>query len=346
MRGWKTPGLSFLAPPTSTPLAPASTHLGLCAWPKFGTPGEGTPTVPGLATPQAGRPPPQARGTHLSSAAVEPVRRPKSALGLSHGQRRGVPAASGASFGAPRDRQARQGMRALTETRQWRRLAAARAPGTLQEGGSGAQSRGGEEQEEEQEQEEGTEEAGPSGERVGQRRIASAHCCPAGSGAALSRAGWACGAGCRPPADRSRTSRSGPAAQGLLGFSPGGGDRRGRGVGPVMGWVMLRSRRTWDILSTPSPLLGKVRSKLEPTSSLTLLPRRVPGAAPLPRASHSQFPSRQVTPLRCWRSLRRPGGQRSHPLELTPPPGPDASGQAGGASIGAGRLFLSAPARH
>lgn len=54
-------------------------------------------------------------------------------------------------------------MRALTETRQWRRLAAARAPGTLQEGGSGDQSRGGEEQEEEQEQEEGTEEAGPSG---------------------------------------------------------------------------------------------------------------------------------------------------------------------------------------
>ncbi|XP_055443401.1 translation initiation factor IF-2-like [Bubalus kerabau] len=51
--------------------------------------------LPTLATPAAA----SARRTHLSRAsAVQPVRRPKSAPGLGHGQRRGAPAASGASF--------------------------------------------------------------------------------------------------------------------------------------------------------------------------------------------------------------------------------------------------------
>ncbi|CAN0481491.1 unnamed protein product, partial [Rangifer tarandus platyrhynchus] len=51
--------------------------------------------LPTLATPAATR----ARRTHLSRVAVfQPFRRPKSAPGLGHGQRRGAPAAGGASF--------------------------------------------------------------------------------------------------------------------------------------------------------------------------------------------------------------------------------------------------------
>lgn len=52
----ETPDLSFLVPLTSTPLAPALTHLGLRALLKCGTPGEGTPTAPSIANPSRGGP--------------------------------------------------------------------------------------------------------------------------------------------------------------------------------------------------------------------------------------------------------------------------------------------------
>lgn len=125
--------------------------------------GEGTPTAPSLATPQPGRPPPQARGTHLSCAAVQPVRRPKSALGLGHGQRRGAPAAGGASReGGGRLGAGGRGWGAGTHGDPAETAAGScRRAGDFAGGRLGDQSRGGEEREEEQEQEEGTEEARP-----------------------------------------------------------------------------------------------------------------------------------------------------------------------------------------
>lgn len=82
--------------------------------------------------------------------------------------------------------QAREQGREQPRTRQWWRLVAARAPGTLQAGGSAtspAEGRG-----RRRSRRRGRGRPGPEGERVGQRRIASAHCCPARSGAARSRA--------------------------------------------------------------------------------------------------------------------------------------------------------------
>lgn len=61
-----------------------------------------------------------------------------------------------------------------------------------------------EEQEEEQKPEEGTVEADARGERGGQKRIASAHCCRFGSGAALSPASL-CVPACRLPATQPST---------------------------------------------------------------------------------------------------------------------------------------------
>ncbi|XP_045853347.1 uncharacterized protein LOC123936840 [Meles meles] len=266
----------------------------------------------------AGRPPPLARGTHLSSAAVEPVRRPKSALGLSHGQLRGEPAAGGACFGAPRGRRVRQGMRAPTETRQWWRLVTALAPGTLQAGGLANSPAEGRSRRRSRSRRRGRRRPGPEGESAGQRRIASAHCCPARSGAAL-----------RPDGSVYRKSPSGPTAPRLLVSVQEEGTRVARRVGRVEVCAILRLWRTWDVLSTPYPLLGKGPCELQPTSFRTLSPR-VPGAVLLPGGS-AQFPPPPVTNLWCGCSLRRPGGQRRHPPELTPPPDRDARGQTAGA---------------
>lgn len=51
------------------------------------------------------RPPPR---THLSGATIQPVRHPKSPLGLGHGQCLGAPAAGGASLGTTPGRRVRQ----------------------------------------------------------------------------------------------------------------------------------------------------------------------------------------------------------------------------------------------
>lgn len=78
-----------------------------------------SPEVPGARSgrlgrptschPRAWRPPPRTLRTHLSCAAVQRVRRPKSALGLGHGQRRRAPMAGGVSVGTSGDRRERRG---------------------------------------------------------------------------------------------------------------------------------------------------------------------------------------------------------------------------------------------
>ncbi|XP_070120225.1 uncharacterized protein [Equus przewalskii] len=78
--------------------------------------------------------------------------------------------------------------RAPTETRQWQRLVATRAPGTLQAGGSAISPAEGRSRRRSRSRRRGQRRPGPEGDRVGQRRIASAHCCPARSGAAPTRA--------------------------------------------------------------------------------------------------------------------------------------------------------------
>lgn len=82
--------------------------------------------------------------------------------------------------------QAREKGREQPRTQQWWRLVAARAPGTLQAGGSATSPAEGRSRRRGRRR--GRRRPGPEGERVGQRRIASAHCCPARSGAARSRA--------------------------------------------------------------------------------------------------------------------------------------------------------------
>lgn len=85
-------------------------------------------------------------------------------------------------------------------TRQWRRFAAACAPGTLQAGGSATSPAEGRSRRRSRSGRRGRGRPGPEGERAGQRRSASAHCCRARRGAA----------GNRPPGARAplRAARS------------------------------------------------------------------------------------------------------------------------------------------
>lgn len=84
----------------------------------------------------------------------------------------------------------------------------------------------------------------------------------------------------------SLTSPSGHTAPRLLVSVQEEGDQTGRRVGPVVGCMILRSRRTWEVLFTSYPLLGKGRRKLQPTSLRTLSPS-VPGAVLLRGGLHS-----------------------------------------------------------
>lgn len=84
----------------------------------------------------------------------------------------------------------------------------------------------------------------------------------------------------------SRTSPSGHTAPRLLVSVQEEGDQTGGRVGPVVSCKILRSRRTWEVLVTSYPLLGKGTRELQPTSLRTLSPS-VPGAVLLPGGPHS-----------------------------------------------------------
>lgn len=130
---------------------------------------------------------PLERSAHLSRVPVQPVRRPQSSLRSGHGQHRlRAPELLGANPQSPRRRRAGKGhSHSPSKTRQWRQLVAAARRGPCRQA-FWCRIREWEEQEEEQKSEEGTVEADSPGEGRGQKRIASAHCCLDGCGAAPS----------------------------------------------------------------------------------------------------------------------------------------------------------------
>lgn len=132
---------------------------------------------------------PLERSAHLSRGPVQPVRCPQSSLRSGHGQHRlRAPELLGANPQSPRRRRAGKGhSHSPSETRRWRQLVAAARGGPCRQA-FWCRIREWEEQEEEQKSEEGTVEADSPGEGRGQKRIASAHCCLAGCGAAPSTA--------------------------------------------------------------------------------------------------------------------------------------------------------------
>lgn len=129
------------------------------------------------------------------------------------------------------------GAQAPTEIQQRRRLAAAGALGTLQAGGSAispAEGRSGR-----RSRRRGPRRPGPGGERIGQRRIASAHCCPARPGAAPSR-----GRSERPLRVSDTWIRPRGAAAPRV-SAQGEGTRAAGRVWSAADWVTLPSPQTW-----------------------------------------------------------------------------------------------------
>lgn len=160
---------------------------------------------------------------------------------------------------------------------------------------------------------------------MGPRRIASAHCCPAGPGAAPSRPAASAPAELPAPADRYWTRRARPspptgAAAPRVSVQGQGTSAAGR-VGPGLGRGTRQSLQTRGVRATPSALQEKGRC--EPRAPLFLHTRA--GGGPLGlRPSHVRrhraAPSREPTHLRRGSSWRRPGSGGSRAPEPAPQP--------------------------
>lgn len=245
--GWETP-----VAPSSFPVTHSSCSSSDSPWaprlPRVRDARSGRRERPASCPSRAWRPPPRTLRTHLRCAAVQRVRRPKSALGLGHGQRRRAPTAGGVSFGTSGDRRERRGAgnrrpgsgggsRLPARQRLCRQEARRRVP---RRGGAGGGAGGGD--------------AGgrPRGSARRAGRTAGAHCCSVRAGAARSRARWAPGSRLcdqrrqarpssrLPPTGTGRVCLVSPAPAaprgGCSGFSSRGGERRGGEGGAGCGW--------------------------------------------------------------------------------------------------------------
>lgn len=266
----------------SSPASP----WALCL-PSVGTPGRGTWSAPRLATPQP-----------VASAGQAPhspeLRRAPAGLAPEVGSRAGpwaAPSSTGGLRGELRSTPGqREGRGAGTRRPGGGVGSAASAQATLQAGGSQMSPEEGRSKRRSRSRRRGRGRPGPEGERAGQRKIASAHCCQARSGAAPSRARWALGGrlGAVRPAARPRLQLTGMGGAGpaprtsLSGFSPRGGNQRGAEGGAGCGLSDCVSLQTWSVRSTPPPCWEKAGRNPEASSSSPLQSGKVPETCALP----------------------------------------------------------------
>lgn len=193
-------------------------------------------------------------------------------------------------------------MRGHRETRPRRRLAAARTLETLRAGDSERSAAEGRSRRRSRSRRRGRRRPGPEGDRVGQRKIASAHCCRACSGAAPSPARWvlrsllrallrARGGGALRGSGLQLTGMGGVGPPTWIGGSPGFSSltvgTRGQegGAGCAQGDCAFAANLGRPVYSLP--LLGKGRCEPRGRLFLHLQSRKVPGTCAPPLCVHT-----------------------------------------------------------